>query len=116
MDLKDISILILAVGISTSCVGISIQIMRLLSVITENVRDLRKTVKNVGVLTDDLVKNQRLIKEGIETILEIIQKIKNTVNLLSNKIIQPITIIFGFLTSVSESVERIKSKFGKKDK
>lgn len=111
MNLSELSKLILVVGISASSVGISIQVMKLLSAITENVKDFRKTVKNLGILAEGLVENQKLITEGIESVLEVIEKIRGIISLLSEKVVQPVTVVFGFLSSISDVIERIKSRY-----
>ena len=101
MNVTDLAKLILFLGITFSCVGISIQIMRLLSAITDNVKDLRKTVRNIGVITDEFIENQKLISEGIKSFVEIGKKVRGVVNLISAKIVEPITVIFGFLSTIS---------------
>jgi len=114
MNISDLAKLILFVGLTVSCVGISVQIMRLLSAVTDNIKDLRKTVKNIGTLTDGFVKDHELITEGIESLVAVVKKIKGIVNLISKKIIEPIAVIFGFLSSINNFFEGVSQKFGKK--
>lgn len=114
MDINNLAKLILFVGITVSCVGISYQIMRLLSAITDNVKDLRKTVKNIGVLSDGLIENQKLISEGIEGALDIVKKVRDVVDLIARKIVEPITVIFGFLSTISGFFGSVTGRFGRK--
>lgn len=112
MEINDLAKLILFVGLTVSCVGISYQIMRLLSALTDNVRDLRKTVKNMGVLTDGLVKDQKLISEGIKGFVDAGRKVKGAVNLMYDKIVEPITVIAGFLSTIGGFLQMISQKVG----
>lgn len=112
MNINDLAKLILFSGITVSCVGISVQIMRLLSALTDNVRDLRKTVRNIGVLTDGLVKDQKLISEGIEGFVFAGKKFKEAVNLIYDKIVGPITVISGFLSAIGGFLQMVSQKVG----
>ncbi len=114
MNLNDITKLILAVAISVSCLGISIQVMRLLGALTENVKDLRKTVKNLGILVEGLVADQKLLTKGLKSLVEVTDKIREIAFMISAKIIKPITVIFGFLSSINAFIESFKSRYLKK--
>ncbi|MBN2016488.1 hypothetical protein JW766_06695 [Candidatus Dojkabacteria bacterium] len=113
MEFGDLPKLILAVAVSLSCVGISYQIMRLLGAITENMQDLRKTIKNLGILVEGLVEDQKLLSEGLRGVLEIIEKVRAMSNMVYEKVMKPITVIFGFLTTVGNFVEGVKGKYFK---
>ena len=101
MNLNDLSKLILAVAIGLSCVGISIQVMRLLGALTDNVKDLRKTVKNLGILAEGLVADHKLLTKGLSSLVDVTDKIREIAYMISAKIIKPITAIFGFLSSIN---------------
>jgi hypothetical protein len=111
MNLSDLSKLILAVGICISCVGISIQIMRLLSAFTENVKDFKNIIKNLNLLIEGFVEDQEIISRGMRSVVDMIDRIRGIVLAVSQKIIQPITAIFGFLTSINAAIEMIKKKY-----
>lgn len=116
MNINDLAKLILFVGLTVSCVGISIQIMRLLGAITDNVKDFRSTVKNIGKLTEGLIENQKLISKGIESFVEVGGRVKGMVDLISTKIVKPITLIFGFLTTISQFFQSTTGKLGLRKK
>jgi uncharacterized protein YoxC len=106
MNMDDLAKLILFVSISISIVGISIQLMRMLSGLTDNIKDLRRTVKNVGKLTEGLVEDEKLLRRSMG-------KISKTVDIISNKIVRPLEVIFSFLTTVATFIEGVKSKFSR---
>lgn len=116
MEIKDLAIFILLVALSLSCVGISYQIMRLLSAVTENLKDFKKVVKNLGTILDSFTEDQKLISEGIRSGLNAVKQVEQVIVMISKKIIKPITMIFGFLTSIGQTVESVKSRFGMGDK
>lgn len=103
--------LILFTGITVSCLGVSIQFMRLLGAITENVKDLRKTVKNIGILTGDLVENQKLIKEGLKSFVGVGRRVEAVVSTISQRIVQPLAVISGILSSIKNVLETVTQRF-----
>ena len=115
MNITDIAKFILYLAISGSVVGISIQIMRLLSAFTDNVKDLRKTTKNLGLLSAGLVEDEKLLRKGIKEFLKIVDRVKGTVNIISEKIIKPIQAISSFLTMILGIVNKLQGKFSKKN-
>jgi uncharacterized protein YoxC len=114
MDISDLSKLILAVAASISIVGISIQLMKLLGAVTRNVDDLRKTVKNVGMLTEGFVEDQKLVKAGLEKLVKASGKIEEFIEVISEKIIKPIEVISTFLTTVAGFVKGVQGKYFRK--
>ncbi|MBU0976285.1 MAG: hypothetical protein ABIE03_07700 [Patescibacteria group bacterium] len=101
MEINDLYKLILAVTIGGSIVGISVYLAKLLSAVTDNINDLRKTVQNVGVITDGLVENQRSISSALDSAGRIVKKVEGVVDSVSNKIIKPLNTIFAMLASVA---------------
>jgi len=114
MNLSDLSKLILAVAIGLSCLGISIQVMRLLGALTDNIKDLRKTIKNLGILIEGFVEDQKLLTKGLKSLVEVTDKVKEMTFMISSKIIKPITVIAGFISSIAAFFEGLKSKYLKK--
>lgn len=110
VTIGDLTKLILYVSISISIVGVSYQIMRLISALVGNVNDLRITVKNIGVITSELVEDQKLIKSGIQRVLKIIDKVNRLVEHFSSKIIGPINEISKGLKAVAAFVSMIRNK------
>jgi hypothetical protein len=113
MNIIDIAKFVLLLGIAGSIVGISVQFMRLLSAVTENIKDLRKTVKNVGVITDELVVEQKLLRESIENISGITRKISELVTMTTTKIMKPLTAIASFFSTIAGVVSVFNKKFSK---
>jgi len=113
MNIIDIAKFVLLLGIAGSIVGISVQLMRLLGAVTENIKDLRETVKNFGIITDELVVEQKLLREAIENISGITRKISELVTMVTAKVIKPLTAIASFFSTIAGVVSVFNRKFSK---
>lgn len=111
MELQEVGKFILYVAIAFSLLGVSVQLMRLINALTANIYDLRKTIQNVGILTDGLVEDQGLIKQGLEKFVSVAGQIENMVDMISSRVVKPFVEIFGFLKVLKSSVERISNRF-----
>jgi hypothetical protein len=106
---------IYAIGISGSIVLIAVAVFKLLNSVTKNVDDLRKTVQNLGILSDGLVEDHDLIRDGIESLVEAARKIKNMIGLISDKVVKPFTAIFSFLKGAQGFVSKVSDRFKKEE-
>ncbi|MDD3647001.1 MAG: hypothetical protein PHS44_00675 [Candidatus Dojkabacteria bacterium] len=114
MEINELYKLILAVTIGGSIVTVSIYIAKLLAAVTDNIKDLRKTVQNVGVITDGLIENQKSLTAAVETISRIVKKAEGAVDSITNKIIKPLNTIFAMLGSVIALLKSLGLKGAKK--
>lgn len=113
MDINDITKLILVLGVTFSIVGISYQVMRLIAAVTENLKDLRRTVQNIGVITDELIEDQRLIKGGIQSFVNVGKKAEEMVASIQTKVINPLTELFAFVGGLKSTVNKVTKRFNK---
>lgn len=111
MELQEVGKFALYIAISISIVGVSYQIMRLLSALTGNIKDLRQTVKNVGKITDELIEDQKLMKQGIQSFVNVGKKAEESVELISVKVIKPFTEVFGFLKTLKGTIGKVTDRF-----
>ena len=116
MEINDLWKLILALAVSGSLIGVSIYIMKLLSATTDNVKDLRKTVQNMGKITDGLVENQKTLTESINGVGRMVKKGEYVVDTVTEKVIKPIEGISGVLGSVLAVLKTVEGKYVKRDK
>jgi len=114
MDISDITKLILVLGLTFAIVGIAYQLMRLISAVTDNLRDLRMTVKNIGVITDELIEDQKLLKEGVKSFVNVGKKFEEMAQMVEQKIVAPITELFSFVAGLKVMLEKVTRKFPKK--
>lgn len=113
MEVNDIVKLIVATGLTLSVVGISIQIMRLIGSLADNIKDLRQTVQNFGAITEGFVKEQAMIDSMLENVGSIIESIKDMINDMRVNVVNPAVKALGFIKSASSIVDNIKSRFKK---
>lgn len=111
METAEIVKLIYAVGITGSVALVSFAIYRLLNSVTKNVDDLRKTVKNLGNITEGLADDQILVRKTLENVVDVSENIKGSVRSVSEKVIQPFVKIFSFLKTIQSLVDRVTSRF-----
>lgn len=114
MDLNNLYKLIFALTIGGSCVGVSIYVMKLLNAITENVQDLRKTVKNLGVITEGFVETQNTFTEAVDGIKRIVKKVEKLVDNVYSQVLEPLSAISTVLASVLAVLKSFTSKFNNK--
>jgi len=112
MDINEIAKFVFIIGLTGSIVGISIQLMRLLSATTESIKDLRKTIKNIGVLSDELLEDHRIIQKGLKSFSFAGKTIKNLSKEVSEQIGEPIRVIGVFLSGVAGMIQIISQKLG----
>ena len=115
VTLNELGKFILYVGLTVSVVGVSTYLMRFISVVSKSVGDLRKTIKNIGIITDGFVEDQKLIKEGLKKFVSIGDKLKKLVDEFNESVIGPIRSIAGMLAGVMAFSKGFMGKF-KKDK
>lgn len=113
MDVDILIKLIVAIGLTGCAVGISIQLMKLLSAVTSNVKDFKKVVKNVGEITDNLIEEQDLLEEGVTTFVDIGKKAQRTVDKVSDEIIDPLVQSLSFIKRIVGYTKVIKEKITK---
>lgn len=112
MKVTELAILIISIGFTLGGIGISIQVMRFLAAVTDNVKDLRKTVKNVGVIVEEFADEQKILREILETGVKILDDIKETVTVFKKNVINPMTSVGNLLKKLSNAVNVISNKFG----
>ena len=110
MDPKDVAILIVTVGFTISMVGISYQLMRLVGSVTDNINDFRRTVKNVGQITDRFVKEQEMFDKVLADIVQISGSIKEAVLNFRTRVIDPLIKMLGFVGRLNEYFRNWRSR------
>lgn len=93
MDIDEITKLMLIGSISISILLVSFQLSRVLSRFADVIGDLRKSVKNIGAVTDQFVEDYESISKTIRSLSKTIDKIN--LNVLAP--ISKVSAIFGFL-------------------
>lgn len=115
MDVNQIYKLVFAVTIGGSLVGVSIYLMKLISAVTDNVKDFRKTTKNLGVITDELIEEQKELSEVLKSAKRITSKVENLVDSVLNQIIEPLKTIFTMLTSIISALKVLTNKLERRN-
>lgn len=113
MNPVDLAKLVLAIGVTLSIVGISFQLMRLLGAVTDNIRDLRPTIKKVTEIVDEFAQDQKLLKEGISAFVGAGKSIKGMIGEIREKVMTPVNVISKFLLSIAAIATAINKKFHK---
>ena len=83
--------LMLASGITISLVGISIQIMRLIGAVVGNVQDLRRSVQNIGKVSDFLLEDYLEIRK-------VLRRLINFVSNLQDNLFGPLKTVSGLIS------------------
>ena len=114
-DLIKIRQFVLLLAAAFSLAGISFQLMRLISSLRDNVNDLRKTVQNIGLLSDGLVEDHKSLREAISSFKKAGEGLKETVSNFNTKISKPLGAISALLGTVGAFAQGINKRFGKKE-
>lgn len=96
MTINELSILILVISVSVSLVGISIQIMRLISTTTDTFKKSQPLVENVVSLSDKITKDYEEVSKHVLTLTSALSRI-------GTDVIAPIAGIFKFLQKYTKN-------------
>lgn len=116
MDVDIVIKIIVAVGLTGSVVGISIQLMRLLSAVTENVKDFRRVTNNLGKITDQLIEEQKMLDEAISAFSKAGKAASGAVEMVSDEVVKPLVDLLSFVKDIKGYASVLKSKFSKRNK
>lgn len=101
MNVDEIVKLILAISFAISLLGISFQLMRLISKFTDTLEDARGSVQSLSKLSSEVVDDYSMVKTEIMSLISGIKNIKNDV-------VIPIIKVAGLVGSVGAFVGRKK--------
>jgi hypothetical protein len=91
MTIDEIIKIILAISVSFSIIGISIQIIRLLGTTNDSLKDLRPTIKNFNDLSEKVISDYDIISNAIHSSSKVVGG-------LYTNIIKPLADLMGLVT------------------
>ncbi|MEI7579598.1 MAG: hypothetical protein WCJ58_06245 [bacterium] len=90
MNIDDFVKIILAVSLSFAIVGIAFQVMRLISKVTDNMKELSFSIHNLNKFTERFIEDYDHISNNIKSF-------STSISSIGKNIIDPLVSLFGFL-------------------
>jgi len=101
MNIDDFLKSLLVASLCFSLVGISYQIMKLISNLGDSVGDFRKTIKNVSNMSEKVNRDYDFVMDQIKSFAE-------SIGSIGRNVIDPITNMLGFLKRFEPSKSKLE--------